>query len=86
MALIGNQHGQVEVVFAAASLEAFVAMLNEANVHVGEDYLLFSIDEYTPGRAQLMVSVSGEPHEITGTVNIDPMVTSIEEVEVESDS
>ena len=86
MALIGNQFGQVEVVFAAASLEAFVAMLNEANVHVGEDYLLFSIDEYTPGRAQLMVRVSGEPHETTGTVNIDPIVTSIEEAEVESDS
>ena len=86
MAFKGNEYGNVEVVFAAASLEAFVAMLNEANVHVGDDYLWFRADEYTPGRAQLMVTVSNEPHETTGAVNIDPVVASTEEAEVEPNS
>lgn len=78
--LIGNDYGNVEVVFSAKALEVFVEMLNRANICVDGDFLNFRIDEYTRGRAQLLVAMSSTPNDTTPDITAGSLITSIEEV------
>lgn len=76
--IFGDENGLVRVTFSPVALQAFIVMLNNANINVNGMYLHFMIEEYRPGEAQLLVAENNNPNEEV-PFGIDPVITSIEE-------